>query len=423
MFSKSTSLKFAGALFVALTLNLPARADQQLVLERIVVVERHGVRSPTKSPQALAPWADKAWPQWPVGVADLTPHGAEGVGLVAKSIRASAVESGLLPASGCPAKGAVAVWADGGDQRTRESGAVMARQFAPDCGIAADYAQGVGEDPVFNALNGTCKLDPAATMAAVNEAVGPEGIVDQRTQQSLAALQTIMAPQACEAGSTGKGECLSGPSKLSASVDGLKIQGPLSTASTASEIFLLEYAQGFPMDQVGWGRIADKAGLAAVLPAHERASELTRRLPYIAQRRGGVLASLIVRTLAGQTEGLTAPGIIPAVKIMGFAGHDTNLANLAGIFGLEWKLPDQPDSTAPATALAFELWRNTEGQKFVRPVLWYLPLDQLRNLSPEGAQRRQLTFGICATTGARLCSLETLTAQISAIVPKECRRD
>jgi 4-phytase/acid phosphatase len=422
MFKKSAPLKITGILFAAFSSSLPVQADP-LTLERVVVVERHGVRSPTKSPQALAPWADKAWPQWPVGVADLTPHGAEGVGLIARSIRGFAVQSSLLPASGCPAKGAVAVWADGSDQRTRESGGVMAREFAPNCAITADYAQGLGEDPVFNALSGTCKLDPAAAMEAVNQAAGPEGIVDQATQRSLTALQAVMAPQACEPGATGKGECLSNPSKVSATIDGLKIQGPLATASTASEIFLLEYAQGFPMDQVGWGRIGNQAGLAAVLPAHERASNLTRRLPYIAQRRGGVLGSLIVRTLAGQTNGLTSPTIDPAVKIMGFAGHDTNLANLAGLFGLSWSLPDQPDSTAPATALAFELWRNADGQKLVRPVLWYLSLDQLRTLSPETAQRKPLTFGICGPSTDGLCPLEALAAKITAAVPKECRRD
>jgi 4-phytase/acid phosphatase len=108
---------------------------------------------------------------------------------------------------------------------------------------------------------------------------------------------------------------------------------------------------------------------------------------------------------------------------LGFAGHDTNLANLAGLFGLEWSLPDQPDSTAPATALAFELWRNGDGQKFVRPVLWYLTLDQLRTLSPETAQRKTLTFGICGPTADGLCPLETLAEKVTALVPKECRRD
>ena len=35
-------------------------------LLNVVVVSRHGVRSPTQSPEKLHGWADKKWPAWPV---------------------------------------------------------------------------------------------------------------------------------------------------------------------------------------------------------------------------------------------------------------------------------------------------------------------------------------------------------------------
>ncbi len=68
------------------------------------------------------------------------------------------------------------------------------------------------------------------------------------------------------------------------------LKGPLSTASTITENFLLEYANGLPMDQVGWGRV-DLATLKQLLALHTAASDLTRRSSYLATVAGIECAS------------------------------------------------------------------------------------------------------------------------------------
>jgi 4-phytase/acid phosphatase len=63
------------------------------------------------------------------------------------------------------------------------------------------------------------------------------------------------------------------------------------------------------------------------------------------------------------------------------AAHDTNLANLAGMLGLDWTLPDQPDDTPPGGALVFSLWRDKASHSdFVSVELVYQSLDQLREM-------------------------------------------
>jgi 4-phytase/acid phosphatase len=397
----------------------PAAAAASYTMERVVFVQRHGVRSPTKTPEALRAWSDKAWPQWPVGVADLTPHGAEGVALVVRSIRADAVAHGLLAASGCADSQSIRVWADGGDQRTRESGAVIAQTLGPGCKLIADFRQDGANDPTFDGLGGACLLDPIEGRTALLKAAGPTGLIDATTRNALGTIQDIMAPKAC---SGGEGECLSRPTDFKVNPDGIKLQGPLATASTASEIFLLEYAQGFDQDRVGWGRAFSAEILRDVLAAHERASDLTRRLPYVAARRAGRLSTQIISALKGEPGQPGAPWpASPAPKVLAFAGHDTNIANLSGVFGLQWDLADQPDTTAPATALSFELWRDQTGEEFVKPRLWYGALEQLRNLSPRGARHQDLNFSICKPNADGMCRLRDIAAHVDQIVPPGCK--
>jgi hypothetical protein len=57
-----------------------AEAAQTPASERIVqqiVLIRHGIRSPTATPDALAVYASEPWPTWPVDPGQLTPHGAQ----------------------------------------------------------------------------------------------------------------------------------------------------------------------------------------------------------------------------------------------------------------------------------------------------------------------------------------------------------
>jgi len=284
--------------------------------------------------------------------------------------------------------------------------------MAPGCGVAAVHGPEGEVDPLFDSL-GQCPVDVAASKAAILEAAG--GMFEtSAVRNALDRLQTIVAPEAC---SGGPGACLKGESQLVAGKDGAKLQGPLSVGATLAENLLLEYAEGLPAKDVGWGRAASTEAVAEVMPAHEREADLTRRTPYIAARRGGVMAASILAALSGEA----SPYFGKDATVIAFAGHDTNLSNMAGVFGLDWRLADQPDSTAPATTLAFELWRDRKtGSLSVKPVLFYEPLEQLRTLQPTFARRVALRFKGCGDPSGR-CSLSRVRAAVEALVPKTCR--
>jgi 4-phytase/acid phosphatase len=408
------------ALAALLASAVPAMAGP-LKLERVVLVQRHGVRPPVASNADLAKYAAQPWPAWSVPAGELTAHGGEVVRLMGQTLRQAYVTDGLLPAKGCPGADEVQVWADGTDQRTRLSGQILAEALAPGCGTKTGWAPPVPRDPVFGGDNTpACRLDPDAARAAVMSQAGPEGLDTPGTRRALARLQSILAPDACAGG---KGTCFAGKDEVTrGGFAGVQISGPLAVTSSLAEDLLLEYAEGMAPADVGWGKAASARTIAEVMPLHERNFSLWLGTPYVAARRGALTARLILAELAGDAvPPSVGPRVGPTTKVLALDGHDSNLAFMGAVFGLRWTLPDQPDATAPANTLAFELWRDaTTGRRYVRAVLYYEPLEQMRSLSPAAAARRPLTFDGCASGPGGACPLEDLSRRTRALIPAEC---
>src|ERR1700683_5852701 len=75
------------------------RADERLKF--VVVLTRHGVRSPTGSPDQYYAYSKAPWPQWDVPPGYLTPHGFEDMRLFGAYDRLLLAREGLLEAAGC----------------------------------------------------------------------------------------------------------------------------------------------------------------------------------------------------------------------------------------------------------------------------------------------------------------------------------
>jgi len=134
------------------------------------------------------------------------------------------------------------------------------------------------------------------------------------------------------------------------------------------------------------------------------------------------MAKLILDTLK-EVRRFSNPSVAKDVKVLALAGHDTNLSNMAGIFGLDLRVDGQPDSTAPATALAFELWCDVKTKiRYVKPRIFYLELIQMRDLKPEKARDSTLTFSHCSNNGPDgLCPLLELSKNIDQRIPRYCK--
>jgi 4-phytase/acid phosphatase len=350
----------------------PKRA-QSGTIERIVLLMRHGVRPPTKAQPMPVGIAVDAWPAWPVKPGYLTPHGAQAVKLLGGFDR-TVVAAGLFSGRGCPAAGAVSVYSDS-DQRTIATGDAWLAGFAPGCGIANDHHAQDDPDPIFSPIDtGAVPFDSARANAAVAANLGAGGLaaIEAKQRGVLTTLDRILCGPKPVAG-CGVSDS---PSRLVPADAGArpKFKGALDLGSTAGQILLLEYAEGKPMADIGWGR-ASKADIAAASALHAVEYHVVARPDYVAASNSALIAKRMVTAL-------TDPN---AAKLTLLVGHDTNVASLAGLLDLHWHAPGfAPDDPPPGGAIGFELVRDDAGRHFVRAVFRSQSLDGIRALSPVG---------------------------------------
>jgi len=392
-------------------------------LESVVILSRHGVRSPTESKPALATLSPDRWPDWPVSPGYLTDRGADLVGQLGQYYGDWLRAKGVLPAQSCPKAGELYAWADV-DERTRRTGNAIIENIAPGCELSAVHQTVLTQpDPIFHAMeSGACRVDPLQARAAIDARLGDAGTqgISQRYAESLAKVGEVLhfnQSQYCsEHGAEGacRFEALSNAVEVGDDGRHVKLHGPLGIASTVSEVFLLEYAQGLPEKDVAWGRIRDAEDWRSLLQAHNAQFDLMAKTPYLASHAGTPLMQQIIGALEQRATGKALAGIhAPANNtVYVLAGHDTNVANIAGMLGLQWTLPDQPDDTPPGGALIFSLWRDpVSSERYVSVELVYQSLAQLRQALPLSIatppQRLPLPIAGCADsarTGA--CRLD-----------------
>lgn len=349
-----------------------AAPSSRLELLKVVLLTRHGIRAGTKSEAFLAAHSRRTWPKWPVAPGELTPHGAQAIGHMGGWLRMHYATAGLLAASGCPAQGVAMVWADSADKRTRDSGQAIMDGMFPGCGMHAQWLPPGSRDPLFDGDPGE-PINYAAAVKAVRAQADPNAPAPGYRAAMRALQRALGIEQACAAHAP-VCDWVNQRNQLVRKPDGsVAMDGPLHTAATLSEILLLEYAQGFPTD----AGIASPATLRAVLPLHAMYAHLMRRTPYLAAHNAHALAGAIVQALERTTAPPTAatPG---ASRLLLFLGHDTNLSNISALLNVNWTLPDEPDSTAPDTTLAFELLQDGAHRRFVRVRVYYQTLQQLR---------------------------------------------
>ncbi|GBR35407.1 phosphoanhydride phosphohydrolase [Komagataeibacter oboediens DSM 11826] len=386
---------------------LPPAPTAGPVTERVVLVARHGIRSPTHPIAELDAHTHRHWQTWPVAPGALTDHGRRDLALMGAALGRYYRQAGVLPTQGCRA-GAVAVWSDATDQRTLQTGDIMGHALTPGCPVVTDSLPAGSHDPVFNdlhaydtpALQQTIMTD--LSTALTHDRDGRPA--DVRLAQATA--QAVVQPNGCAMGTP----CFTGPDRATWHKNAPRLSGGLSQSADVAEDMLLEYAQGMPDDAIGWGQPDIRHMIDTLMPAHDHASRLMRRLPALAFPRGHVLAAMIMELVAGNAVHEPDGDMIAAgTPVVLFAGHDSTLDMLAAIFGLDWSFADMPDPTGPDTTLGFETWHMPDGQQRVRAVIFHQGLDALRTEQAITAQPDILPLPACQSKTDGSCTLADFT--------------
>lgn len=411
-------LLFVATLASARTAPPPAPADGELQL--VVALFRHGIRSPLpKFAESARRHSGKAWPILPDWTpldsrktwGDLTLHGFR----VARAIGRDYAR--YYCGTGCENGYKVYLWADV-DARTQDTAAALRDGFM-DKGVRREnIAVGVSSskvDPLYHPFKAGCGTPaPAAIDAAVSE-------IDALRKQSMVkyaqTFQRLYGVLGCFGNGCVKLEevtdsvvaCRKGVANVckQAPADGCEspvswcgrrandatiYAGRFPYASSATEAFLLEYADAMPRAKVAWEKL-EPGELQSLMELHERYFALSEQHPYLARMGGSNLVREILDQLnrkAGRNE--PVDGMCPRAdagsQFVGLVGHDTNIAGIGELLGLEWEFgpnlpPDTrnlPDNDAlPAGALVFEL-RKRGTDYFVHVEYVTQSLEQMRRV-------------------------------------------
>jgi 4-phytase / acid phosphatase len=185
---------------------------------------------------------------------------------------------GLLTAKGCEDTQNVTIYSDC-DQRMRETGKALAAGLFPDCNVPVQALPEGVEDPLFHPVQaGVGGSDPDLASAAIAGRIG----TDPANLTNIILATCGKADGSAQA----RTSLLDVPSGISRGKNdrSVDLRGPLNTASTLTENLLLEYAEGMPASDVGWGCV-DGNKLRSRLELHTAASDFSQRTTPIARRR------------------------------------------------------------------------------------------------------------------------------------------
>ncbi|MFT4055629.1 MAG: histidine-type phosphatase [Novosphingobium sp.] len=359
------------AILAVLALLIPAGVcaapahSGDLVTERAVLVMRHGIRAPLDGEVPDGTRTDRPWPVWSVAQSVVTPHGERALEIVAETDRRLLASRGLLDAAGCPKAGAVSIVANT-SPRAIASAVAYVRGFAPKCDLKVSHLEEPQADPIFEPLRAKATaFDADAAVADINRSTGGMARLAERDRKELALLNHVLG--------CGEDDCLppAAPAVTGQGHD-IVLSGPIRSASGIAQVLLLQYLEGMPVEQVGWGRI-DAAGLQRLGRLHADLFTVYTRPPYMAAHQASALGRRILDTLDHGA----------AFELL--MGHDTNVTALAAALGVN--LPAEGYATndvPPGGAILIERLRDVRSNvRYVRAFYRTQPPEALRGLSPQ----------------------------------------
>jgi 4-phytase / acid phosphatase len=389
-------------------------------LRSVIVLTRHGVRTPIESETRGGAYNAQPWPSWPVPPGVLTPHGTSALRLMGEYYRSR--YPSLLQHVSCASPG---IYVEANTtQRTIASAKALLTGLVPECAIEVHFRPNQ-RNPLFSpADNSAIDHEKLAAATEGRRADQPEWFTNAFARP-LARMHQVLTD--CSGADCDKSK----PDFRTAVVSNgvmsersAKVESPVSLGADFAENFLLEYTEGLPMSQVGWGRVS-REDLNDLMEMNTRYHDFILRTPYSAQVAASDLAAHIRDTILGAAAGKVVPGQLGTEhdRFVLLDGHDSNLTWLGGLLRLGWLLQDQTfNATPPGSALVFEVHRNRTTNAFTVQVLFISQtLDQMRDLRPlTGTEQPSIAPvfvpGCSASTPGYPCSVEDFSKVISSAI-------
>jgi 4-phytase / acid phosphatase len=341
-----------------------------------LILSRHGVRAPLT---VATVYSAQPWPEWEVPAGRLTPHGAQALRQMGAYMREDFADHGLFPTAGCLAPAEIYLYSDT-DERNISSTRATFDSFAPGCvSFPIQTVDPAILDPLFRTSGLFPPLPDGTKARRVALLAESPNVFSHESHAQLDFLSHILSPDPAHRAE----KSIFGP------YDGISVDPgdviaasrPRSVASEIVEDLLLEYVDGKPIAQVGWGRV-DEASLRRLIPIRIGAFNLDKRTVFFARTASSNMLDHLLETLAQAASNVATPGALGPLgtRLVYVSGHDGDLAGIGGLLGLHWTADGNTDATPPDSQIVFQLWQShSSGKDTIRILYRAQTLDQLRD--------------------------------------------
>ena len=375
-------------------------AGDGTILKQIIVFGRHSIRAPTSDTNELNLSSADPFPIF-VGVPTgyLTPNGRLAAGLMGTYFHDYLAHEGVLTGD-TNIDLAHSYFRANTIERSYMTAAKFGAGLIPGTSIPVHTFPPGTPDLVFDPLLAkVATVDPARALAEIQGVFGSGTSLSSACSSELSLIsQVLYPPGTLPNNGTTQGSVdpttlpillttnapLASPEPPYYTGEVIAMGGLDSTVS-AADPFVMQYADGFPTNEVGWGRLTlDTLSQQTRLVTLQFIIAL--RQPYLARVQSSSAASHVLRSMLQVTGGVPLDGAFgtPESQVLVIVSSDGYVAGLAGLLDVHWLLPGyQPDFCAPGGALVFELRQaKATGQYLVRVFYTAQTFDQLRNLTP-----------------------------------------
>lgn len=396
------------SLLLALFLAVPVLAqtvkptDDGTTLEQVIIFGRHGIRSTTVEPATLATYSTNPYPPFvgvPVGY--LTPNGREAARLMGSYFHDYLLHEGLLTGS-TAADLSHSYFRANSIQRSNITAAMFGEGLIPGMTAIPVHSYELGTaDPVFDPVScGVATVDPDQAETAVQGEYGSGAALTAAYSGERSLIRGVLDPGGSVDPSTQ-------PFTLTATrpveFAGTAIaSGGLYSLNSATDPFVMQYTDGFPLEDVAWGRLTPDA-LSQQTRITALLINLEMRSPYINQVQSSNAGSHVLRTMRQAVSGGNLRGAFGNHKsrVLVIISSDAYVAGLAGLLHVHWQLPGyQPDFIGPGGMLVFELRHSKRTKEYLVRVFYTgQTFDQLRNLTPLTLEDHPATMQLAVPGG------------------------
>jgi len=373
-------------------------------LQQVLIMSRHNLRAPlANNGSVLEQSTPESWPEWDVPGGQLTTKGGVLEIYMGHYMREWLAQQGMVTSGECPTAETVYAYANS-LQRTVATAQFFITGAFPGCDIPVHHQAEMGKmDPVFNPV---ITRDSAAFSQQAVQAMEKErqGMQLGESYKLLEQIADYSGSPACKE----KQQCSLSDAKDSFSAEYQKepgVSGPLKVGNSLVDAFTLQYYEGFPMDQVAWGKIKTDQQWRVLSQLKNGYQDSLFTSKEVAQNVAAPLVKYINNALVANAD--------KAAKVTVMVGHDSNIASLLKALDFKaYQLPAQYERTPIGGKIVFQRWHDAKGGRDLMKIEYlYQSTQQIRDAQAltlqTPPQRVTLALNGCPVDANGFCPMDT----------------